>query len=106
MDDLLEKIKKTEEEANKIIIDAEKEAKKIIEKSRLESVNRINKAKENFFEISNKEKGKKIEKAKKEKEIRIKDKIEDFKRSLDNIDKKKEKAIKFIQDHIKNSLGF
>ena len=42
---------------------------------------------------------------KKEKKIRIRKKIEDFKKSLKNIDNKKEKAIKYIKDYIKKDLG-
>ncbi|MCK4798247.1 MAG: hypothetical protein KAT05_12775 [Spirochaetes bacterium] len=105
MEDLLKKIKQTEEDANKIIDQAEIEAKKIVEKARIISLNKITDAKRNFFASFSQQKEKKLINGEKEREKQINEKINLFNNELGNIEQRKIKAQEFLKKTIKIKLG-
>jgi vacuolar-type H+-ATPase subunit H len=105
MDELLEKIKKTEEEAALIVSNADEKAKKLIEDERQAASLKLIEAKKVFFEQFNKVKEQKLIDAEKKREQEKEKKISDFKKSLGDLEQKQKASLHYLTSVIKDKLG-
>ncbi len=104
MDDLLVKIKETENEAKKIVKDAEQQAMHILDKANAEARKKTEEAKKRINLEFLKNKQEKIKETEEEKSKIVKEKMNDFINNFGKIDLKKKKTTEYLLKRIKEIL--
>lgn len=105
MDDILQKMKDAEAEANRLVSNTEGEAKNKVEQARYESEKKVEVSKRLKSEECEKIKRDSLETFLKERDEQIEKKVNDFINTLGNINDKKEIALKFLLDKISSANG-
>jgi vacuolar-type H+-ATPase subunit H len=97
MEDLLNKIKETEKEAQMLVSNAENEANVMIDKTRDDCARKLEESKKEIHSRYSKKRENEIKDAKEKKDKMIVEKVNEFKNKFGDIDLKKKDAFDYLK---------
>ena len=106
MEDLLKKIKLTENDAQSIVSKSEDEANRMLDKIKSECSKKIGEAKRDVHEKYTKIKETEINSTGEKRDSMVSEKINAFNKSFGDIDSKKRKSEDYLIKIIKDRIGF